>query len=279
MNRRHFLKTAAIGGATLAASAFYSWQIEPYWVEYVRLSMPIQNLPAELSGKTLVQISDLHVGNRFDPGFLIETFQNVQKLEPEIVTYTGDFISYESEEQFEQLQQVLEHAPLGTLGSVAILGNHDYGIGWRHADVAQKVANLVHDAGIPVLRNAVGVVAGLNVIGIDDLWGTNFVPEPAMAQMRPDQPNLLLCHNPDAMDLPVWNGYRGWILAGHTHGGQVKPPFLPPPQLPVRNRRYTAGVFDLYDGRTLYINRALGSLWPVRFNVRPEVTIFQLEIA
>jgi predicted MPP superfamily phosphohydrolase len=69
------------------------------------------------------------------------------------------------------------------------------------------------------------------------------------------------------------------VLAGHTHGGQCKPPFLPPPLLPVRNRRYTAGEFAVAPGRTLYINRGLGHLIQVRFNVRPELTLFTLERA
>jgi uncharacterized protein len=88
--------------------------------------------------------------------------------------------------------------------------------------------------------------------------------------------NLVLCHNPDVADLPIWKGYQGWILSGHTHGGQCKPPFLPPPILPVRNRRYTAGEIDLNDGRRLYINRGLGYFRRVRFNVRPEITVFAL---
>jgi uncharacterized protein len=46
--------------------------------------------------------------------------------------------------------------------------------------------------------------------------------------------------------------------------------------LPVKNKKYSAGEIDLEDGRTLYINRALGHLWQVRFNVRPEITIFEL---
>jgi hypothetical protein len=71
------------------------------------------------------------------------------------------------------------------------------------------------------------------------------------------------------------NWFVGW--AGHTHGGQCKPPFLPPPMLPVKNKRYTAGKFELANDRTLYINRALGHLWQVRFNVRPEITFFELE--
>lgn len=93
------------------------------------------------------------------------------------------------------------------------------------------------------------------------------------------QANLVLCHNPDVMDLPIWQNYNSWVLSGHTHGGQVKPPFLDAPMLPVKNKRYTAGKIDFEDGRTLYINRALGHLWQVRFNVRPEITVFTLEKA
>ncbi|MEO1082736.1 MAG: hypothetical protein AAFY88_00695, partial [Acidobacteriota bacterium] len=74
----------------------------------------------------------------------------------------------------------------------------------------------------------------------------------------------------------VWHDFSGWILSGHTHGGQCKPPFLPPPILPVENRRYTAGAFELEGGRRLYINRGLGYLKRVRFNVRPELTLFTL---
>jgi predicted MPP superfamily phosphohydrolase len=57
----------------------------------------------------------------------------------------------------------------------------------------------------------------------------------------------------------------------------VKPPFLPPPIIPCRNKRYTAGVFDVGPRRTLYINRGLGHLQRVRFNVRPEITLFTLQ--
>ncbi|WP_236973836.1 hypothetical protein [Membranihabitans maritimus] len=89
--------------------------------------------------------------------------------------------------------------------------------------------------------------------------------------------NIVLTHNPDVADLPIWNKYEGWILSGHTHGGQCKPPFLPTPLLPVNNKKYTSGVIDLQDGRMMYINRALGHLWPLRFNVRPEITVFELQ--
>ena len=94
--------------------------------------------------------------------------------------------------------------------------------------------------------------------------------------MKPNDANIALCHNPDACDLDVWQDYNSWILSGHTHGGQVKAPFLDPFVVPVKNKKYTEGLIKLSNNRTLYINRALGHLWQVRFNVRPEITLFEL---
>ena len=90
---------------------------------------------------------------------------------------------------------------------------------------------------------------------------------------------IALCHNPDAMDELPWDGYEGWVLSSHTHGGQCKPPFLPPPALPVKNRRYTSGEITAGSGRTLYISRGVGRLLKARFNVRPEITVFTLRTA
>jgi len=120
---------------------------------------------------------------------------------------------------------------------------------------------------------------GINFIGFDDYWGRNFNPEKAMNGFDKSKANIALCHNPDVCDIDIWRDYNSWILSGHTHGGQVKPPFLRPPMLPVKNKKYSAGQIELSNGRTLYINRALGHLWQVRFNVRPEITIFELQQA
>lgn len=257
-------------------SGMYAWQIEPFWLEFVRLEMPIKNLPESLEGKTLMQISDIHVGNGFDWNFLIESFQEAQTLQPDFVVYTGDYVSYENDSQLDDLTTVMQSAVIGSLGTFAILGNHDYGYNWSEMRVANKIVRILSDAGITTLRNAQQESNGLNIIGIDDYWAINFHPEKVMNQWDSNKANILLCHNPDVCDLDVWNGYDGWILSGHTHGGQVKPPFLDPPILPVKNKRYSAGKIPLNGNRTLYINRALGNLHQVRFNVRPEITLFEL---
>ena len=280
MHRRKFLKSSALTVAGLAATTgLYAWRVEPFWLEFVHREMPVRNLPPGLEGKTLLQISDIHVGNRFDYGYLIDSFREAQRLEPDFVVYTGDYVSYEDAEQHRQLAEVLAHTVRGKLGTVGILGNHDYGKNWSELGVADRITEQLTAAGITVLRNERTTVGGLTFLGIDDYYSPNFAPQSATENLDPTAPTVALCHNPDVCDLDVWNGYRGWILSGHTHGGQCKPPFLPPPLLPVKNERYTAGAFDLYDGRNLYINRALGHLWPVRFNVRPEITVFRLRRA
>ena len=278
MERRKFIKKSLTAGVGLGLlGGLYSWKIEPFWLDFNRVKMPIKNLPKQLIGKTLMQISDLHVGNRFDYNYIIKSLIEAQKYNPDFVVYTGDYVSYESNEQIGQLKKVMQHATHGSMGTFGILGNHDYGKNWADQEVADSISEVLKNNKIHLLSNSKSSKNGLNFIGLDDLWALNFNPKKILSSINNKQANIVLCHNPDVCDLDVWGDYSGWILAGHTHGGQVKAPFLDPFIVPVKNKRYTSGEFDLSNERTLYINRALGHLWPVRFNVRPEITIFKLE--
>jgi predicted MPP superfamily phosphohydrolase len=275
MNRRRFIlgSAAAAASAAIGTAAWARWG-EIHWVEFVEHDLPVRGLPQALVGHRVVQLSDLHIGPRVDDDFLVGTFARVRALEPEIVVYTGDFVTWRGLDQLAQLGRVMRHAPRGTRGTAAILGNHDYGFGWKQEIVADAITDRLHDLGIPVLSNSVVAVDGLSIAGVDDLWGPRFgsqVPDAAR-----EGPSIVLCHNPDACDLDIWGNYDGWILSGHTHGGQVSLPFVGAPVLPVRNPRYVAGAYELDDGRQLYINRALGHALQVRFGVRPEVTVHRL---
>jgi predicted MPP superfamily phosphohydrolase len=279
MNRRKFIQRTFLGvaGAGLLGG-LYSWQIEPFWLEFVKVKMPIKNLPGKLVGKTLMQISDIHVGKRFNHQYLIDALIQAKDFHPDFVVYTGDYVStHQGKVQHRELDEVLQHLVKGKLGTIGILGNHDYGINWAEADVADTIATKLSNHGVQMLRNETAEINGLHFIGFDDYWGLNFNPQKAMQNFDPTKANIVLCHNPDVCDEDVWGQYNSWILSGHTHGGQVKPPFLPPPILPVKNRKYSAGQIALSNDRTLYINRALGHLWQVRFNVRPEITLFELQ--
>jgi predicted MPP superfamily phosphohydrolase len=207
-----------------------------------------------------------------------ESFAQLAEFAPDLVALTGDFVTnnHDDTAPLAQARSVYSSLPRGRIATVGILGNHDYG--WSFADTARaaEVVDLLGDTGVRMLRNECLNLDGLEIIGLDELWAGRCGGQSVFSRAANAEARLALCHNPDAVDLPMWGNYRGWILSGHTHGGQCKPPFLPPPLLPVRNRRYTSGEFDLFDGRRLYVNRGLGHLRPVRFNARPEITLFKL---
>ena len=285
LTRRRALKSLLVAGTAGVLTGLYTWRVEPHWLEITCPALPVRGLPPLLHARTLAQITDTHIGPEVDDNYIIESFRRTQQRAPDFVVFTGDWISYRGPQQFEQLRRVLTYAPHGRLGTVGILGNHDYGRGWHMLEVADQVSQLARQAGVIMLRNEAVTISGLQFIGLDDLWSPRFNPLPILtkqagtAQGNSESPTIVLCHNPDAADQPVWGAYQGWILAGHTHGGQCKPPFLPPPELPVKNKRYTAGEFALAGNRRMYISRGVGHLLRVRFNVRPEIPIFQLRMA
>lgn len=276
MKRRRFVRRTMT--AVLAAAVpieLYAWRVEPEWLDVVERPLPVAGLPADLEGRTLAHLSDLHVGTA-DTAFLHEAFRRTRELEPDFVVCTGDWITASAPGAVDLLREMLPAFPRGRLGTVGSLGNHDFGNQWRMGERADAITEASTDAGISMLRNEAIALEGLQFVGLDDLWSGRFAPERAFRRTDPEASTIVLSHNPDTADLPGLAGVRGWILAGHTHGGQCRPPFLPPPVLPVRNRRYTSGSFDLGGGRWMYISRGLGYVMRVRLNVRPEVTLFRL---
>jgi predicted MPP superfamily phosphohydrolase len=276
ITRRRFLQGSIGAAAAGIGVGLYTWQIEPHWVEFVRRPLPIRGLPETLRGRTLVQLSDIHVGPRVSDDYVLDTFARVRALAPDIVVFTGDFVSYETD-VFAHAERMYREPPRGRLGTVGILGNHDYGPNWAHPEIAARLVDQLRAVGIRVLRNDVADIDGLQIAGMDDLWGRRFDPVRTIAALDRTRAAIVLSHNPDTVDRTGWEGHHGWVLSGHTHGGQCKPPFLPPPLIPVANRRYTCGEFDLEGDRTLYISRGVGHLLQVRINVRPEVTMFELQ--
>jgi len=278
LTRRFFLATAGSTAALTAAGAAaygYATQIEPHWVQTVHRPLPVRALPPDLEAKTLVQLSDIHVGHRVDDGYVLSVFDHVRSLDPDIVVITGDFVSH-YRGIVDQAARVYPNLPKGRFATLGIFGNHDYGKRSQNPVLAGVLQDIFDHAGLTILQNRSIDIEGLRIIGLDDRWGPYFDPAPIMATVRAGEPVIVLSHNPDTVDLPIWGEFDGWILAGHTHGGQCKPPFLPPPLLPVHNKRYVAGAYELAGNRSLYINRGVGHLLKARFNARPEVTVFSL---
>src|SRR5262249_13522292 len=159
------------------ALPLYCWRIEPHWIEVVRRDLPIARLPDRLVGKTLVQISDLHIGPVVDEDYIIGAMERVSALEPDILAITGDYMTFQGNEQIGKVVDVLRHLRHGRLATVGILGNHDYAAGWWQKAVADELAEQLSEVGIQMLRNDRKEVDGLTIVGLDDMWGPCFAPE------------------------------------------------------------------------------------------------------
>ncbi|HYO24708.1 MAG TPA: metallophosphoesterase, partial [Lacipirellulaceae bacterium] len=227
LSRRRFLRRLAGGGASAAVGTLlYTWRVEPHWVDIVQRPLPVAALPERLVGKRLIQLSDLHVGPVVDQSFLLRSVQRLAHFKPDLLVITGDLMSCHAEEQVDRVLEVIAEVPSAPLGRFAIFGNHDYGDRWKQHQAANMLARKMERLDVRVLRNETASAGGLQIAGVDDLWARKFEPRRAIEQLDPGGAMLALCHNPDGVDQPGWEGFRGWILAGHTHGGQCKAPFL-----------------------------------------------------
>ena len=264
----------------MLGTGLYVHQVEPRWIVYEERTLPLQGLPANLVGKRLVQLSDLHMGFRVTDGYLKKQFEYVNSLQPDFVVYTGDFIDQATEDHLAKFEQFENDLPLGRLGTLGVLGNHDYDRSTRRVDFALKLAAKLQDAGITILMDESTAIAGLTFAGLEDFWSPRF-QEGSIREVIQSLPqgSIVLSHNPDTVDLPIWQGFHSWVLCGHTHGGQCRVPGFAPPFIPVRNKNYVAGTYELPGDFRMYINRGVGHTMKVRFCVRPEITIFTLESA
>ena len=280
ISRRKFLVRSSV--LTLSGLGVYAFGLEPRWISIERHELPIKDLPVSLEGKTAVQLSDLHIGSRVNDSYLLAQFEYVRSLNPEFVFFTGDFLDNGSEWHLEKGIRLLDHFPRGTIGNACVLGNHDYGGSERDAIVfaanTEKLADRFNDAGLNLLRDEAIDLGGLKVAGLKDFWFGGFDDSTAASAVKEvaSHPSIVLSHNPDTADRPIWEGFESWILCGHTHGGQCSFPLVGAPICPVRNKRYLAGFYDIEGGHKLYINRGIGHTMRVRFMARPEITIFTL---
>jgi predicted MPP superfamily phosphohydrolase len=274
ITRRRLLAGLGVTIFTPTAMGGYARFIEPHWLQVVHMDMPLRGVPAAWDGRRIAHITDLHVGNLVDDDYLRAAIGRINDLHADMVVITGDVIDVGKGGTPAMGRDVLRDLAIPEHGVWVVLGNHDYGRGWREKRIADALAGELRGLGFHVLRNDLVDVNGLQLVGVDDLYSGQADREKALAGFDAMRDGLALVHNPDEVDQPAWKSFTGWILAGHTHGGQVRVPLLGPLILPIENRRFAAGLVDLATHRRLYVNCGVGYLRKVRFCVRPEVAVF-----
>ncbi|BAL26976.1 metallophosphoesterase (plasmid) [Azoarcus sp. KH32C] len=242
----------------------------------VRVDIPLANLPKELAGFTIVQLSDIHVGPTIKREYVQAIVDRVNQLDADLVAITGDVV----DGSVEQLRD--DTAPLGGLqsrhGNYVVTGNHEYYSGaeaWMREFERLGLRGLHNRHEVIAHHGARFVLAGVtdfSAAAFDAVQASD--PVAALAASPPDLLRILLAHQPRSATAAEAAGFD-LQLSGHTHGGQFWPwNFFVPLQQP-----FTAGLHRF--GRlTVYTSRGTG-YWgpPKRFGAPSEITVLRLTTA
>ncbi len=280
LSRRRLLLGAGIIGAGGVAGAAYTRLVEPKLLEVTHHTVPLGHAGSPIR---VLHLSDLHASGFVPLDFIARAIQLGLAEKPDVVCLTGDFITKHFT-QFADYAEVLK--PLAAAAPVfACLGNHDGGkwaarpIYRGHSDHT-AVRNCLAASGAKVLLNQSQEITirgrRLRLVGVGDFWNDEQRPAEAFGGNAPDAKTsvLTLMHNPDGKDQLAGHPWH-LALCGHTHGGQLRLPWLGTPFAPVRDHRYVAGLNPWRD-RWIFTTRGVGNLHGVRFNCRPEVSLLTL---
>jgi len=258
----------------------WRYRLVPEQLVIERVAPVLPRLPRAFHGYTIVQLSDFHYGPLVEPDSLRAAFDAACTLRPDLIVVTGDFVSRLTGGEAARVTHALTGLRARD-GVFAVLGNHDW---WEESD---EVAEAVEAAGARVLRNEHIALrrdgATLYLAGVDDVRADAHDLPRALRGIPPDACVLLLAHEPYFADSAVRLGRVdaprvALQLSGHSHGGQIRVPFLEPLVLRATgHHKYPRGLNRVGELQ-VYTNRGLGVVGlPLRYNCPPEVTHLTLQ--
>jgi predicted MPP superfamily phosphohydrolase len=250
--RRFLLLSALLSPGLVYADA--AW-VEPEWVKIRHVKLGIKK-PTH----RVVHITDAH--HKGDRAYLESVVARINGLSPDLVCFTGDLI-----EESKFLPEVLEIFQKIKSPLYGVPGNHDY---WSDASFADMGKAFAATGGAWLMDTRVMTHDGqVQVAGATCMRGP-----PSALPPKTGVKNIMLLHYP-LMAESVQQRFD-LLLAGHSHGGQVRLPFYGALVLPYWVGKYDLGLFRVPAG-PLYVNPGLGWLFAnYRLNCRPEITVFEI---
>lgn len=278
MSRNWRWITRGIVGMAVVA-AVDGFLVEPGTLRIRRLTSPLRDLPAEFDGFRIAQISDLHYHGRTS---VLDRIPMLLRSEhPDIVVITGDLVDRSSD-----IEACAEY--VGELCRIAAAPVYMVRGNWDHRAfpspcAMQRWDDTFRQAGAAVLVNENTELrrqgASIWLAGTDDPY-FGYADLDATLRSVPDtSTTVVLTHAPeDFIELSARPQVR-LVLAGHTHGGQVRLPFVGAVLVPSRyGTRYASGLYRIGQA-SFYVNAGIGtSHIPVRFLCRPEMTMITLTV-
>lgn len=271
----------AIMGIFATCCLLYARFVEPLWIIVTKRSVPFPTRNA----LRIAVIGDFHVHEKGDERFIAKAVDYCNAQTPDLVLLVGDFLC-DHQSDIRPLA-ALKHVQ-ARHGVFAVVGNHDSSkhhlpgkdaLHHGHPDRSDELERLLEPLGITFLRNRSITIEHdgetVCIAGIDDLWMESCNLHKALEDSTHDMPTILLSHNPDII-LDPQSHTASLIVSGHTHGGQVRLPWLGPIcALPQRlNKKFDRGIFAVSPTCSLAVTHGIGETHiPLRFCARPEILL------
>jgi len=262
ISRKSFFAMSAIMLTPFMAAADAFW-VEPQWIKVKKVALT--NVKNGGKRQRVVHFTDLH--HKGDRDYLNLIVRKINSLSADLVLFTGDLIEEKS-----HLPETLEFLSKIKSPLIGVPGNHDY---WAEANFSVIAETFVATGGAWLMNEQFEAANGtILVTGADCLQHkrSQNIPLPSP---KPGLINILLFHYPLYCERLGQNHFD-LILAGHSHGGQVRLPFYGSLIHISHTGKYDLGLYQTLSG-PMYVNPGLG--WfhlPIRFNCRPEITVFEL---
>lgn len=257
--------------------------LETRRVRLRRFELALPHLPPEAEGLRVLQVSDLHVGLWMPRALLSDILGRGRAQQPDLVVFTGDVVTRPG--SYLPPLRPLARPLLTYAGALAdaikdwqppqgkwlVPGNHDL---WE-GDFEPIAAILARSGVSSLVNRSVRLSCGLPLVGVDDLRVGRPDVRTALAGIGADEAQLILNHNPRLTML--LRERNALILAGHTHGGQMRAPRgLRPAPVDSRFCEWIHGLYRVGRAR-LYVSSGAGTIGlPLRFGVPPEIVLFTL---
>lgn len=264
ISRRKFLKGAAIGTAAAAGVGF--WQLGE--VDRLRVRHQALTLPRwDAHGLRVALLTDLHVDQDAAEALALRAIELAAQEKPDLILVVGDTISRHYKKTPQHITTVMGRLRDTGIPAYQVLGNHEY---WNFRP--DEVVAYLQASPVPLLRNELQEIEGINLWGVDDALMNRWRPD--SLPRKYDRNVLAMLHEPDpSEDL---QGAPSLVVSGHSHGGQVCLPGQISFHTPKGARQYIRGFYPSAPN-PLFVSCGVGTVGPrVRAFCPPEINILTL---
>jgi predicted MPP superfamily phosphohydrolase len=250
-------------------------KFNPKNIDLVEIDIELDNLGWNFHNYRILNLADIHLGQWVNPDYLNDLVDYVNTLNFDLITLTGDYVSYNMEDYDIALKSSFKKLKAKD-GKYGILGNHDH---WMGSEIIRDIFEKsdIIDLSNDVVRLSKGD-DHLNLAGVDSCTVCADNLDEVLAKLDETCPTILLAHEPDFAKESSQTGRIDFQISGHSHGGQfIIPKFETTPFRGPNSTKYPVGLYKVND-MIQYTSKGLGTnSFRIRINCKPEITIITLK--